>query len=136
MRELRSLRLPQMVEEDRKKREEARNRNGADSPEPAPVEHTLHHSLSSTSSDSHSPVTPTFSLRGHMRFSSSSSSLASSPVMRESIDGFSTSKRPLTEVKEEPHERDEEVEMMGTEDDNDYHGTLHPLLPWLHRIHA
>ena len=32
--------------------------------------------------------------------------------MRESMDGFGTPKRPLTEVKEEPQERDEEHDMM------------------------
>jgi hypothetical protein len=134
MRELRPLRLPQMVEEDRKKREDARN--SSESQESGPVEHTLHHSFSSTSSDNHSPVTPTFSLRGHMRFSSSSSSLASSPTMRESIDGFAASKRPLTEVKEEPHERDEDVEMTETKEDNDDNSMHEPLLAYLHQISA
>ena len=69
-------------------------------------------SQSSHVSDLPSPTTPTFSLRGHGRFPSSSSSLASSPVVRESMDGFGSGKRPLTEVKEEPLERDDDFEMV------------------------
>ncbi len=33
-------------------------------------------------------------------------------MLRDSMDGFGTPKRPLTEVKEEPHEREEEHAMM------------------------
>lgn len=52
------------------------------------------------------PTTPVFSPRAHTRFpSSAASSLASSPNLRESLDGFvSSMKRPLTEVREEPHD--------------------------------
>ena len=32
--------------------------------------------------------------------------------MRESLDGFGASKRPLTDVKEEPQERDEDLGMI------------------------
>ena len=32
--------------------------------------------------------------------------------MRESLDGFGASKRPLTDVKEEPQERDEDLDMI------------------------
>ena len=43
---------------------------------------------------------------------SSASSLPSSPIMRESSDGFGSAKRPLTEVKEEDQEKDEDYEMV------------------------
>ena len=79
-------------------------------------------SPSSPTSDFPSPSTPTFSLRGHGRFPSSSSSLASSPVIRESMDGFGSGKRPLTEVKEEPPEKDDDYEMVDNSEvdyDND-----------------
>ena len=117
MRELRPLRLPQLVE-DRRIREKE---DAMDSPDSMSIGHNLHLSQSSTSSDATSPVTPTFSLRGHSRFSSSSSSLASSPTMRESLDGFGTPKRPLTDVKEEPQEREEDYEMLeSVEKDQNY----------------
>lgn len=87
-----------------------------DSPESAPTGHGLHLSTSSTSStEGPSPTTPTFSLRGHSRFPSSTSSLASSPIMRESMDGFGPQKR-LTKVKEEPQEREDGFEMLNTLD--------------------
>ncbi len=67
---------------------------------------------SSVSSEYPSPTTPTFSTRGHSRFPSSTSSLASSPVMRDSMDAFGVGKRPLTEVREEPHEPEEDYQMI------------------------
>ena len=85
-----------------------------ESPKSASSGHALHHSQSSTSSDMPSPVTPTFSLRGHTRYPSSTSSLASSPVLHDSMDGFGTPKRPLTDVKEEPLEREEGFEMVNS----------------------
>ncbi|KAL9123608.1 MAG: hypothetical protein Q9217_006975 [Psora testacea] len=57
---------------------------------------------------------PTFSLPTHSRIQSSVSSLPSSPTMRDSADTFGTGKRPLTEVKEEPHEKDDEDDEMAT----------------------
>lgn len=103
MRELRELKLPQLVE--------ARKRqSGGSDFEFDPYAHPLHLSQTSTASSDHSPVTPTFSLRGHFRFPSSTSSLASSPPLRSSMEGFAA-KRPLTEVREEPQEREGEVEM-------------------------
>lgn len=109
MRELRPFKLPQLVEARRKENEET----AMDSPESAPTGHALHLSTSSTTSstDGPSPTTPTFSLRGHSRFPSSTSSLASSPIMRESMDGFGPQKR-LTKVKEEPQEREDDFEMV------------------------
>lgn len=79
-------------------------------------------SQASPISDLPSPSTPTFSLRGHARFPSSTSSLASSPTVRESMDGFGSAKRPLTEVKEEPPEKDDDYEMVDSSEiefDND-----------------
>ena len=104
MRELKQLRLPQLVEA-RKKRESMHN----DSTDAA-LGHPLQPSLSSSSTDAVSPKTPTFAVRGHTRISSSGSSLASSPPMRDSIDGFG--KRPLTEVREEPHEPEDDYHMI------------------------
>ncbi|KAI4088002.1 MAG: hypothetical protein LQ344_006377 [Seirophora lacunosa] len=108
MPEMIQLQLPKGVEV-RKKRESM----NADAPlvlcDPG---HPLQLSQSSTSSDFPSPITPTFSTRGHSRFPSSTSSLASSPPMRDSTDGFGAGKRPLTEVREEPLERDEDYEMV------------------------
>lgn len=98
MRELRPLRLPQLLEA--RKKEDINM-----SPE-------SQQSQTTASSDFPSPNTPTFSLRGHARFPSSTSSLASSPVMRDSMDGFGSSKRPLTEVREDPQERDDDYEMV------------------------
>ncbi|EFQ98682.1 hypothetical protein MGYG_01702 [Nannizzia gypsea CBS 118893] len=60
---------------------------------------------SMSSSNPGSPVTSLFSTRTHTRFPSSVSSLASSPVT-SSPDGFGGTKTQLTEVKEEPGERE------------------------------
>ncbi|KAL8935189.1 MAG: hypothetical protein Q9216_005545 [Gyalolechia sp. 2 TL-2023] len=108
MRELIQLQLPKVVEA-RKKRESMAM---VDSPILSTTGHALQLSHSSTSSELPSPITPTFSARGHSRFPSSTSSLASSPPMRDSMDGFGVGKRPLTEVREEPLERDEDYEMV------------------------
>ena len=110
MRELRKLRLPQLVEA--KKQEERIVK--VDTAASRTMGHLVQLSQSSISSDYPSPTTPTFSTRGHSRFPSSTSSLASSPVLRDSIDAFGVSKRPLTEVREEPHEPDEDHEMNNT----------------------
>ncbi|MCJ1344238.1 hypothetical protein MMC31_002441 [Peltigera leucophlebia] len=106
MRELRPFKLPQLVE-DRV------NENKIDTSESAPTGHGLYLSTSSTPSEevSSAPTTPTISVRVHSRFPSSSSSLASSPTMRESIDGFGSQKTPLSDVKEEPLEREEGFQM-------------------------
>ncbi|KAL8711648.1 MAG: hypothetical protein Q9220_004058 [cf. Caloplaca sp. 1 TL-2023] len=107
MRELRPLQLPQLVEARKKEEQNLKK----DTPTSAIYDNPLQLSQSNTSSDAPSPVTPTFSARGHSRFPSSASSLASSPPLRESIDTFAAGKRPLTEVREEPQEPD---------DDDDY----------------
>lgn len=79
---------------------------------PSSTVHARHLSRSSTLSDSTSPTTPTFSARGHSRLPSSTSSLASSPAMHDSTDGFGPTKRPLTDVREEPHDKDEDYDMV------------------------
>lgn len=99
---LRPLRLPLLVEE-RRKREEAQSEAGDDAPYRS-------YSLDSCSSDVPSPVTPTFSTRGHLRCSSSTSSFdltpptnlesPASPVPSAQL----SSKRVLDDVQEEPHE--------------------------------
>ncbi|KAL8808060.1 MAG: hypothetical protein Q9182_000338 [Xanthomendoza sp. 2 TL-2023] len=104
MRELRKLHLPQLVEA---RRREERSLN-IDTSSPATIAHPIQLSQSSTSSDYPSPTTPTFSARGHSRFPSSSSSVTSSPAMRDSLDPFGVGKRPLTEVREEPQEPDDD----------------------------
>ena len=100
------LQLPKLVEAAKKQEEEMI----LDSPDSPGMGHALRNSRSSISSELPSPTSPTFSARGHSRFPSSNSSLGSSPspMLRESMDGYGTPKRPLTEVKEEPHERDED----------------------------
>lgn len=109
MRELKQLRLPQLVEA--RKRRASMNLESPNSPTTA---HMLQSSQTSnaTSTETTSPITPAYSPRGHGRFPSSTSSLASSPPLRDSLDGFTVGKRPLTEVREEPHEREEDFEMI------------------------
>ncbi|KAL8948830.1 MAG: hypothetical protein Q9222_005014 [Ikaeria aurantiellina] len=111
MRELRPLQLPQLVEARKKEEQSLKN----ETPTSATHDNPLQLSQSSTSSDNPSPVTPTFSARGHSRFPSSASSLASSPPLRESIDTFAAGKRPLTEVREEPHEPEGEYDMIDSD---------------------
>ena len=102
-RELKKFVLPQWIE--------ARKRAEGDMESPSPTSYPHHLSQSSTLSGSTSPTTPS-STRGHSRLPSSTSSLASSPAMNDSIDGFGSAKRPLTDVREEPQDRDEDYEMV------------------------
>lgn len=45
--------------------------------------------------------------------------------MRESIDGYASTKRPLTDVREEPQDKDEDYEMVnGFEGRRSYEGRL------------
>ena len=104
MRDLIPLQLPQRVERERK-------RNSSTSSMDSPTTgHSHQWSQSSTASDIPSP---TFSLRGHSRMQSSASSTPSSPTLRDSSENWGAGKRPLTEVKEEPQEKDEDYEMVG-----------------------
>lgn len=83
---------------------------------PSATSHKHQLSQSSTPSDMPSPSSTSSSTRGHSRLASSTSSLASSPTMHESMEGFGTGKSTLTDVKEEPHERDEDYEMIDRTD--------------------
>ena len=105
-RELKPLMLPQLVEA----RSKEEGNMAIDSLCSTPVGNHL--SRSSTLSEYPSPITPTFSLRGHSRLPSSNSSAPSSPNMRESIEAFGSASRPLTDVKEEPQDKDEDYEMV------------------------
>lgn len=132
MRELIQLQLPKVVEA-RKKRE---SMVVVDSPVLSTTGYPLQSSQSSASSELPSPITPTFSTRGHSRFPSTNSSLASSPPMRDSLDGFGVGKRPLTEVREEPLERDDDYEMVNgfpnspqDRDSDPYFYDMHPSSP-------
>jgi hypothetical protein len=63
-------------------------------------------------SDSSAPPTPTFSLRGHSRFPSSSSSITSSPaspICEHSDVCGSASKLPMPKLAEDPTEHDDSV---------------------------
>ncbi|KAF9876133.1 only proline and serine are matching in the corresponding protein [Colletotrichum karsti] len=106
--QLKPLLLPQLVE--RRKLEE-QHLDLAD----ADMDHQcIYYTTNSSSSDVASPVTPTFSTRGHLRYSSSSSSIDltqtycnDSPASPTSTSHSKSSKRPLPDVQEEPLERDE-----------------------------
>ena len=121
-RELKTFMLPQLVE--------ARKRASVDVDAPISASHEHNLSRSSTLSNSTSPTTPSTSARCHSRLPSSNSSLTSSPVMRQSIDLQSSAKRPLTDVREEPHDREEDCEMVdGVEGRRSYEGKLEIDLP-------
>ena len=100
MRELKELQLPQLVEQKRAERDAPRDSQA--------MGDRLHLSQSSIATDASSP---TFSGRGRSALQSSPSSLPSSPTMLSSTD-FGSGKRPLTDLKEEPQERDEDSEMV------------------------
>lgn len=120
-RELKPLMLPQLLEA----RSKEEGNMAMDSSSSTPLGNHL--SRSSTLSDYPSPTTPTFSLRGHSRLSSSNSSAPSSPNMRESVEAFASASRPLTDVKEEPHDRDEDYQMVnGIEDTRPSEGNSFP----------
>ncbi|KAI1389215.1 uncharacterized protein F4822DRAFT_437534 [Hypoxylon trugodes] len=106
---LRPLKLPLLVEERRRKEEEE-----AAQREMMEVEVPYNfYTTDSYSSDATSPVTPTFSTRGHLRYSSSMSSFdlatvasaesPSSPIQTTQ----NSNKRVLPDVKEEPIEFDD-----------------------------
>lgn len=98
--------LPQLVE--------ARSKEEGSVAMDSPNSITLgnHLSRSSTMSEHPSPTTPTFSGRGHSRLPSSNSSAPASPSMRESIEAFGSPSRPLTDVKEEPQDKDGDYQMV------------------------
>ena len=120
-RELKPLMLPQLVEA----RSKEEGNMAIESPCSTPLGNHL--SRSSTLSEFPSPTTPTFSLRSHSRLPSSNSSAPSSPNMRESIEAFGSASRPLTDVKEEPQDRDEDYEMVnGIEENRISEGNRNP----------
>lgn len=91
-------------------------------PEAGAVDHSSFYSHANSSASSiPSPLTPTFSARGHSRYSSSTSSIDASlavPVMESpSSPTFRVSgagKRPLPDVQEEPqeaHDREEDEDI-------------------------
>lgn len=73
--------------------------------------------IQDNNSSTQSPVTPTFSMRGHVRYSSSVSSLdaLTTPLVEipssPSFSGKLGGKTSLPDVEEEPVERDEHFEM-------------------------
>jgi hypothetical protein len=102
---LKPLILPQLVEE-RRKLEVQHNNTDADLS-------YVYYTTNSSSSDVASPVTPTFSSRGHLRYSSSTSSLELAPICTESPSSPTQSahksgKRLLPDVQEEPVEPENE----------------------------
>ena len=122
-RQLKPLMLPQLVEARSKEEENM----AIDSPCSTPLGNPL--SRYSIMSEYRSPTTPTFSLRGHSRLPSSNSSAPSSPNMREPIEAFGTASRPLTDVKEEPQDKDEDYEMVdGIEENRISEGNRTPCL--------
>ncbi|KAI1337339.1 hypothetical protein F5Y15DRAFT_159178 [Xylariaceae sp. FL0016] len=105
---LKELRLPLLVEERRRMEEAAAQSETVESV----------YNADSSSSDATSPVTPTFSMRGHLRYSSSMSSFeltlpatsdespASPASPKQSTIHTPPSKRILDDVEEEPFEYD------------------------------
>lgn len=103
---LKPLLLPQLVEERRKKESLADSEIDL-----AP---SFCYSEKSAASEMPSPVTPTFSTRGHLRYPSSASSIDSTfHVSSTEIPssptfiGPKTGKRSLPDVQEEPHDQEE-----------------------------
>lgn len=109
-RELIALKLPQMVEAQRRKEESTPPLS------PTSMGHSSNQlSQSSTISDMslNTPTTPSASGWSHaLRLSSSNPSLPSSPSMPDPFEAYGPSKRPLTDLKEETEERDDDVEMV------------------------
>ena len=112
--DLKPLLLPQLVEERRRLETQAQH---ALMTQHAPSEFDLsiiYYTTNSSSSDVGSPVTPTFSARGHLRYSSSVSSLDLPFTFAEPPSSPSQQAHPaklcvrqLPDVEEEPMERGE-----------------------------
>lgn len=139
---LKPLLLPQLVEE-RKKHDAG---SIVSSPDPnafGPWPYVLT-ATNSSSSDITSPVTPTFSTRGHVRMSSSSSSLDLPPMPQDGYVSPSllsstltkASMRQLPDVEEEPLERDHYDEMDDLSDDDDDNFGLYNCLCMSHASHG
>lgn len=110
---LKPLLLPQMVE--RRKHEVQQTTIEGDMT-------YVYYTANSSSSDVASPITPTFSTKGHVRVSSSTSSLDLPPQLQDSPVSPSqpghplASKRALPDVQEEPMEREEDEESINPDD--------------------
>ncbi|KAG9230471.1 hypothetical protein BJ875DRAFT_154510 [Amylocarpus encephaloides] len=129
---LKPLLLPQLVEERRKRESILDSEMDLSSSS---------YSQASSASDAPSPVTPTFSGRGHVKYSSSTSSMdstfhasgtdsPSSPTFAVSKGG----KRSLPDVQEEPQERDDDLDMFDDDDaSHDLYDCLCDNQPCLHR---
>lgn len=116
---LKPLLLPQLVEERRKR--ESMSEQELD------LSASLYTQNSSGPSEFPSPVTPTFSNRGHLRYPSSASSVESPyhSSMTESPSSSSftasrSSKRSLPDVQEEPQEKVGDFDMFDHETDELY----------------
>jgi hypothetical protein len=109
---LKPLLLPQLVEERRK-------RESRESISDSEMDlSTYCYSQNSSASDILSPITPTFSTLGHLRYPSSASSIESSyhsstndSPSSPTVIGPKPGKHSLPDVQEEPHERDEDFDM-------------------------
>jgi len=114
---LKPLILPQLVEERRKLEvQQAVALTASTTITTADADlSNVYYTTNSSSSDVASPVTPTFSTRGHLRYSSSTSSLELPPACADSPasptqSAHKVGKRLLPDVQEEPMEREELVE--------------------------
>lgn len=110
---LKPLLLPQLVEE-RRKRESLQDLTISNDLETAISGYSNHSSIPSSPT---SPNSPTFSMHGHLRYSSSTSSLDASLQLPTTealvsptvaIVRVKASKRSLPDVQEEPHDDQEE----------------------------
>lgn len=112
---LKPLLLPQLVEERRKRESVMESEMDLAS--------SSFGTHNSSSSELPSPVTPTFSARGHFRYPSSTSSIDStyhtSVMESPSSPTFvaKSGKRSLPDVQEEPQEREDDFDMIATRDD-------------------
>lgn len=118
---LKPLLLPALVEE-RRKRESLK-----DAITDMDLSSSGYYTQNSSASDLPSPVTPTFSARGHLRYSSSASSIdvitLQTPITESpaspTFSALKSGKRSLPDVQEEPQEPQEREEIHDDEDDFD-----------------
>ena len=78
-----------------------------DSSKPSTPQNSQTTSLSASCSETTSPCQSLFSRNHTARSGSAPSSIASSPAVGDAFEGFLTTKTLLTDVKEEPHERED-----------------------------
>ncbi|KAI9696965.1 MAG: hypothetical protein M1836_004926 [Candelina mexicana] len=123
MREMRPFLLPLLVEARKSSESTFTDTDFMDTSTYSASGPNTSSSLSSPS-ELPSPVTSTFSTRGHSRYPSSSSSLASSPILHDQTDLLAARKRSLADVKEEPLEREESWETFAEPDS--FSGSFYP----------